>query len=164
MEIQLSPGERVIWSGAPIHHRFFRRQERTAGMYYGLGALWGSLLLNLLCTRWVHVPVEVLAAVACSFLPVVCLLGLTEWLVHRTVNYQVTDRRVIVTWRMRWCVPINRSLRYPPLPNVKVRADGSGTVNFIPLVGATLHLEDIPDAVDTYRAIYAAWLHSRREE
>lgn len=134
-------------------------------MYYALGALWGLLLTSLLeAVVKGHLHAAVLAVVVCSLLPVVCLFGLSEWLVHRTVNNQVTDRRVIVTWRIRKCVPINRSLRYLPPPSAKVRADGSGTVSFVPDAGATLHLEEIPDARDTYRAIYAIWLHSRREE
>lgn len=165
MEIQLGPGERIIWSGAPIRHRFFRRQERTAGMYYTVGAVWGSVLLILLrAVANGQLRVEVFAVAVCLLLPAACLLGLAEWSVHRTVNYQVTDRRVIVTWRMRRCVPINRSLRYLAPPSVKVRADGSGTVSFVPPTGAALHLEDIPDAADTHRAIYEAWLHSCYEE
>ena len=107
---------------------------------------------------------HMLVSLLYPLLPMACLLSFVEWLIHRTVEYHVTDRRVIVAWRRWKRIQTKRSLRYLPPPSVKVRADGSGTVSFVPHTGAALHLEDVPDAVATHRVIAEAWRRSHRQE
>lgn len=166
VEIRRCPGERIVWSGVPARYRFFRRQENTLGAYYALGTLYGLLVIPFLQDSVIdgRLNAHMLVSLLYPLLPVACLLSFVEWLIHRTVEYHVTDRRVIVAWRRWKRIQTKRSLRYLPPPSVKVRADGSGTVSFVPHTGAALHLEDVPDAVATHRVIAEAWRRSHRQE
>src|SRR5690606_36050538 len=103
VEIRRCPGERIVWSGVPARYRFFRRQENTLGAYYALGTLYGLLVIPFLQDSAIdgRLNAHMLVSLLYPLLPMACLLSFVEWLIHRTVEYHVTDRRVIVAWR-RW--------------------------------------------------------------
>jgi hypothetical protein len=121
----LLPGERLLWSGRP--------QRLTLGWFdwcqSGFGLLW--VIATIVIPVAGHDPLSFFAwAVGVGGLAFVWVPVATRLWARRTVEYVLTDRRIVLADRFSGRTRASAYLAALPPPVARIRQDGSGTVDF----------------------------------
>ncbi|GIF41513.1 hypothetical protein BC793_111126 [Actinoplanes xinjiangensis] len=131
VESYLLPGERVLWEGAPMRHRLFRRTDVLllpfSVVWCGFAIVWlvralrsdGAGLFPLFGVPFVIVGVYLVAG-----------RFLVRALASRRTVYTVTDGRVVVRGGPTGARLTTAYLRDLPPPVIAERPDGSGSLAF----------------------------------
>jgi hypothetical protein len=120
----LLPGERLLWSGRP--------QRLTLARFdlyqFAIGLFWGIVTIVGPAAR--H-PMSIfewavgLGGLALTWVPVIARLR-----ARRSVEYVVTDRRIVLADRFSGRTRASAYLATLPPPVARIRQDGSGTIDF----------------------------------
>lgn len=131
----LLPGERLLWSGRPQRLTF----ARFDWCQFLFGLLWGIATIVVPVAR--HDPMSLfswavgLGGLAFGWVPVGSRLH-----ARRSVEYVLTDRRIVLADRFSGMTRASAYLGTLPPPVARIRQDGSGTVDF----GRFLRIASMP--------------------
>ena len=134
IQFDLSPGERLLWSGAPRHGLMLRAED---GLMIPFSLVWGGFAVYWNASVWRANAPSMFKLWGIPFLCVAAYITVGRffydaWMRSRTA-YGLTTERVLIS--TAGFAPSLKSLDLRTLPTIMLteRPDGSGTIAFAPV-------------------------------